>query len=330
MFAGSKGMLLFSDGDMISVWIPVRRTTPQSSRTPRGAVVPMGRRMIPGPRSVIIDGMIQATRVLIIALVLSPVISAQNSKYNVEAFSKCQEAVRRNAVDEAVRTCTEPANQGIPGAQYGLGVLLVNQRDASEFQAGLRWLEKAHEAGNPAAAFALYTIYSQRHTDEAGRRAHDLFQEAACAGYPAAVSVLMKQSSEIRCPEKSDFTGEWLADMKWVKTDLPAEGTITLKIAVASDKTARVFMKSSSGWAEVKPGKFNLSVLDQTAILSALDSGWDFEGKWIESWSIQLLRSSSDSATASFFRTVNNVHIPSPVPWRTFSVLAEGSAHITH
>ena len=274
--------------------------------------------------------MIKVTRVLIVVLVLSPVLSAQNSKYDVEAFNKCQEAVRRNDVDQAVRTCTEPANQGIPGAQYGLGVLLVNQRDAGQFQVGLRWLEKAHTAGNPAAAFALYTIYSQRHTDEAGRRAHDLFQEAACAGYPAAVSALMRQSSEVQCPPKTDFTGEWLAEMKWVKTDVPTQGTITLKIAVASDNTARVFTKTSSGWTEVKPGRFKLSVLDQTAVVSALDSGWDFEGKWIESWSLQLLRSGSDSATASFFRTVNNVHIPSPVPWRTFSVLAEGSAHITH
>lgn len=274
--------------------------------------------------------MIKPSYLLVSLLILSPVTSVQAAQFDTDLYNKCQEAVRRNAVDDAVRLCSGPATQGIPGAQYGLGVLLVNRGNAGDLETGLGWLEKAHAAGNPAAAFALYMIYTQRHMEEAARRAQDLFQEAACAGYPAAVSALMKHSPAIQCPEKAGFAGDWLAEMKWVKTDLPTQGTMTLKISIGSDNAVRVFIKPSGDWVEAKPGKFTVSVLDQTAIVSALDSGWDFEGKWIESWSIQLLRTGRDSATASFFRTVNNVHIPVTIPWRTFSVLAEGSAQATN
>jgi hypothetical protein len=158
----------------------------------------------------------RASSLLVSLLIFSPVVPAVAAQFDAETYNKCQEAVRKNAVDDALRLCSGPADEGIPGAQYGLGMLLVNRRSAS-----------------------------------------------------------------------------------------------------------------SSDWVEAKPGKFRVAVLDQTAIVSAVDSGWDFEGKWIESWSIQLLRTGHDSAVASFFRTANNVNIPSTIPWRTFSALAEGSAHKT-
>ena len=224
--------------------------------------------------------------VIVVSLLLTPVLFAQATKFDTAAYEKCQEAVRKNAVENAIRDCSAPAVQGIPGAQYGLGVLLVNRGTTDDLTAGIKWLEKAHAAGNPAAAFALSRVYGRQSSGEAKKRVHDLFQEAACAGYPAAVSELMKHA-DVTCAERSPgFVGDWIANLKWVKTELPAEGGFDFKISVGADGTVKVFRKSAAAWSEVKQGKFAISVLDQTAIVSVLDSGWDFEGKWIESWSI--------------------------------------------
>jgi hypothetical protein len=66
--------------------------------------------------------------------------------------------------------------------------------------------------------------------------------------------------------------------------------------------------------------------LKQSAAITAFDSGWDFDGEWIESWTIQLLRVGLDDARVSYLRTVNNPHMPAAISWRTFSSISEGSA----
>jgi len=74
----------------------------------------------------------------------------------------------------------------------------------------------------------------------------------------------------------------------------------------------------------VKPGKFTVSQLDETVVVSVLDSGSDFDGKWIETWSITFLRLTEKEAVVNYIRTVNNRDMPSTFSWRTFTTVAEG------
>ena len=127
-------------------------------------------------------------------------------------------------------------------------------------------------------------------------------------------------------PEE-DFTGEWIADLKWVKSGAVAAGTSNyqFKIVIAND-VPRVFTKFDSTWTEVKPGRFKLEKDGQSATIAAIDRGWDFDGEWIESWTIQLLRTGRDDAHVAYLRTVNNPYMPKTFNWRAFSSFSEGNA----
>jgi hypothetical protein len=61
-------------------------------------------------------------------------------------------------------------------------------------------------------------------------------------------------------------------------------------------------------------------------VISTLDSGWDLDGKWVETWTIQLLRLSDQEAVINFVRTVNNLHIPAASTLKVMTSMAEGKA----
>jgi hypothetical protein len=77
-------------------------------------------------------------------------------------------------------------------------------------------------------------------------------------------------------------------------------------------------MHSSQGWIEVKPGQFTARQADDSLVISALDSGWDLDGKWVESWTIHLLRLSDQEAVINFVRTVNSLHVPAALPLKVW------------
>jgi hypothetical protein len=251
------------------------------------------------------------------------------------AYQRCVSAVQEGAagVAKALSECDGPAKEGIPGAQYAMGALLVNRAGTGDVEQGVKWLESAVAAGSPPAAFHLATVYLQKGDAESVARGRQLFRSAACAGYPPALSALREGGASVESlacqpAADTDFTGDWVAELKWQKTEPVGEGGQALKLSIGGG-TVHVHMKAGDAWVEVKEGKFSMSQLDQTLTISAADSGWDFDGKWIESWTIQLLRTGADSATVSFLRTVNNPHVPGRLSWRTFSTLAEGKARRT-
>jgi len=79
----------------------------------------------------------------------------------------------------------------------------------------------------------------------------------------------------------------------------------------------------------VKPGRFRIETHKQSATVTAVDLGFDFDGEWIESWTIQLLRLGVDEAHVAYLRTVNNPHMPRGFSWRAFSSFSEGTARKT-
>jgi TPR repeat protein len=246
------------------------------------------------------------------------------------AYGECTAAVQKSP-EEALTKCEAPARAGVVGAQYILGALLVNRGAPDDLAKGREWLEKAVAAGSPAAAFHLASLLVQDKNDSAVQRARQLFKTSACAGYPEAVDAVRAAGSSIEqlaCTPAADadFSGDWSVSLKWDKTGPAGAGTESYRIAIARNE-AHVSMLIDGKWQEVKAGKFTVSQHDRTLTVAVMDSGWDFDGKWIESWTIQLMRTGNDDAAVAYLRTVNNPYLPARLKWRTFSTFAEGAAH---
>ena len=249
------------------------------------------------------------------------------------AYGECTQAVQGSTdVAAALRKCEEPARQGVPGAQYVMGALLVNRGAPADMTAGIAWLEKAIASGSPAAAYDLATVLAARSDDAAASsRGRELFKSAVCAGYPPAVELLTSQGvsrDSMQCPQRpeTDFSGEWLLSLKWDKAAPAGPEMESYRITVDAG-TARVYYKDEKKqWVEAKSGRFVLAQDGETATISVRDIGWDFDGKWIESWTIQLMRTSAEEAAVAYLRTVNNVNLPAQFAWRTFATFAEGTA----
>ena len=272
--------------------------------------------------------------VLLLSIAAVPLCTADEVANPVD-LAKYQECVTSatkadSVVADLIKACRLPAEAGVPGAQYAFGMGLIGRNEVGDRTAGIEWLEKAAASGNPAATFALGSVLLQEQSPASVERGRALFRQAVCTGYPPAVTALAQGGiarDKIGCRPAADedFTGEWVADLKWVKSEPVGERGQQLKLRFAND-TVQIFMKSDSDWVEVKSGKFRVTHMEQSINVSAMDSGWDFDGKWIESWTIQLLRTAANEASVTFLRTVNNPHIPPVLSWRTFSTVAEGKA----
>ena len=271
----------------------------------------------------------------VLPLIAAVQLTAAEATVPSPVLAKYQDCVLTSTKEDAqladlIAVCREPAEAGIPGAQYALGVALFARNQAGDRTAAMELLEKSVASGSPVAAFAYAGVLLQENSPASSQRAGELLRLALCADYPAAVSAFAQQGirrETIGCSPAADedFTGEWVTDLKWVKIEPIGGDDPQLKLVFEND-TVKVFMKSGDAWTEVKPGTFKVAHVAQSISVSSIESGWDFDGKWIEAWTVQLLRTGPDEASATFLRTVNNPHLPATLSWRTFSTLAEGTA----
>jgi hypothetical protein len=261
-------------------------------------------------------------------LVPAPAKAPDNIDYSA-AYGECQSAVGKGS--EVLAKCERLALDGIPGAQFGLGAFLINRPTPAEIAQGIEWLEKAAATGHPGAAYYLAGALATKKDDVSRTRSRALFRSAICAGYPAALEALAQQGvarNAVECvPEPElDFSGEWSLRLKWNK-GVPATAAVESYRLVIRDGAPRVYYKNGKGdWIEAKAGKFTFTQLERSATVAVTDSGWDLDGKWIESWTIQLMRTGTDEATVAYLRTVNNEHLLAHLTWRTFATFAEGTA----
>lgn len=236
-----------------------------------------------------------------------------------DAYSQCSEA---SVAADVIAKCEQPAKQGIPGAQYALGARLVERNSGDDMQRGVELLEKAVASGSPPAAYHLATVLVERNKE----RARELFRFAVCAGYPVALAELSqagggRETMGCAPSPEADFTGEWSITLKWDKAAAAME---SYRVSIAGG-SARVSMEIGGKWTDL--GRtFTVNQLDESITVANTNSGWDFDGKWIESWKIELMRTGVDEAKAVYLRTVNNPHLPSRFAWRAFANVAEGTA----
>jgi hypothetical protein len=264
--------------------------------------------------------------IILIALLPLQSFAAEKRDPIAVAYSLCTEAAMKPDAESAgIAACKEPAEAGVPGAQYAMGALLLNRAKGAVPPEAVQWLERAVAAGHPGAAYFLASVLGS--TNPA--RAAELLRTAACGEYKPALDEFQKSDlafDRTTCPPRrhTDFTGEWSGKLAWVKIPPGAsDAGSELKIAFSGNEV-HVFMRHDDAWIEVKPGLFKVAQIDETAVVSVLDSGSDFDGKWIESWSLTLLRISDDEAVVTFSRTVNNRDMPANLSWRTFTTVEEG------
>lgn len=245
-------------------------------------------------------------------------------------YHECTDAVRRNAADEVIAKCERAALHNVPGAVYALGAFLANRGTPESVARGEEWLRKAVALGSTATAWHLATILADRPDEASVKHAQGLFQRAVCEGYPPALEALSKQGlrkDDARCTPNpyTDFSGEWIIRIT-SDNNTPSTAVADRYRIVVSTGAVRVYYEVNDRWVEAKAGKFAIAQNDEFATVSVMDSGWDLDGKWIESWTIQLMRLGMDEANVAFLRTVDNPDLPRDLSWRTFSRFAEGTA----
>ncbi len=265
--------------------------------------------------------------ILFIATISKSALCADS--VDLDAYGKCTEAGRARATPSVVMAaCKETADKGIPAAQYVIGVTFLNADGVKSPQA-LEWLTRAAATGHPPAQHALAMIKMSSAVESDRSEGRELMRQSACSGFPQASQLLENAKiprAQLHCDDSpTNFNGTW--NMALVTTKAPPAGTPKLNYRILIENDAsKVFYEADGKWIESKPGKFRLIREGQTAVISSIDSGWDFDGQWIETWSFYLLRTGNKTAFASFVRTVNNPHLPPSLNWKAFSFFADGPA----
>jgi len=242
------------------------------------------------------------------------------------AYGRCTDTYMKPNADPAagVAACREAAEAGVPGAQYAMAGALLELAHGESSPEAVQWLERAVASGHAGASYLLARLIGA--TDR--QRANSLFRAAVCGESQAALADLQKHGvafDRSSCPRRplADFSGEWSGRLGYTKPIVESSGGPELKV-VFNAGSARVYAKIGDAWMEVKPGKFTVSQLGETVVVSALDSGSDFDGKWIETWSLTFLRLTESESVVNYIRTVNNRDMPATFSWRTFTTIAEG------
>jgi hypothetical protein len=252
------------------------------------------------------------------------------------AYETCIEGMvaAGGAAADAIRACQGPAEAGITGAQFALGELLLREGPTRNPVAAFRWYRLAAERGNPAAQFALALMLGNGIGAAADRDAAlGYLGKAYCAGYPLALTTIVEQEidpnpfgCEARQPPPLD--GTWSGELAWVHASSPAgrwkTDSLSFRLTIAGDAVTVEALQDGE-WGEVKPGKFRLTRLKGNAVVFSLDDGWDFDGNWVEGWTINLAPVDEGTLAATWTRSVANLQTPESFDSRTFTAVAAGT-----
>jgi len=279
------------------------------------------------------DGMIVRVIAILSVALVSSAFAAETVDPKAEYY-RCTEAATTPKMDskEAIAACRGPAGTGAPGAQYALALLLLKTAKDEVVPEATALLEKAAASGHAGAAYALAMLLDRKKDPALRERTGQLLRASACGDYPTALEALKiagGTKEQLRCPPRADadFSGQWTGKLHWTIVSKPNNTEFEMKVVI-NGAAVSVFTQGEKDFVEVKPGKWRMTQLEQTAILTALDEGSDLDGVWIEAWDIHLLRISPDEAVINFIRAVDNRDMPASLSWKTFTVVAQGRARL--
>jgi hypothetical protein len=130
------------------------------------------------------------------------------------------------------------------------------------------------------------------------------------------------------------FDGVWTGAIKildtalYNPTPLPADfksavEALKMEIAIEIDQgAAKVYIKTETGWNEVKQGSFDVVVHRTNAVVAAIDSNIakNRSTGWVETWNFTLTHKDDKSLYAYWVRAVNNYHLAVGEPYARFMV----------
>ena len=94
---------------------------------------------------------------------------------------------------------------------------------------------------------------------------------------------------------------------------------------IISSGVAKVFMKRDNGaFHEVKPGKYKLQIFMANALITAIDSGDDKDGTWVETEAFILTQVDGNKLGAILAGAVNNIDVPTDQITSKFFYTATG------
>lgn len=79
-----------------------------------------------------------------------------------------------------------------------------------------------------------------------------------------------------------------------------------------------------SDWREIKPGKFQFTILDTNAVLFSISSGRDDDGTWVETWSFAITVVDATHLHVLWQRQVRNKDMDLSKPDAVFGIVAFG------
>jgi hypothetical protein len=93
---------------------------------------------------------------------------------------------------------------------------------------------------------------------------------------------------------------------------------------VVSESSVRVYAWDNETWRETKPGTFDITTYETSAVITSITSGTDEDGVWVETWSFAVTVIDSDHLRAMFQRQVNNKDMKRDDPAATWGQIAFG------
>ena len=251
--------------------------------------------------------------------------------FDAKLYAQCLAYVQQDSVPEkAVKRCQPLANSDHPGALYAYGLILWNTKSGKAEEA-LTVLRKAAEQDHPPARYFLAKIYQANNVTQATPSLEDHARSAYCAGYPEAQEfktlLATAGSGEVACEEvtRSRFDGPWTGDLSFwsAPQEKPADGEpFKFRLSILADGTAKSQQWEGGTWVDLKT--LRAQEVDGILTLQSTEAGWDFDGKWVEHWSIQMLRIDDSRARVHWTRTVSNLHLPTDNPDKSFVMAAGG------
>lgn len=118
--------------------------------------------------------------------------------------------------------------------------------------------------------------------------------------------------------------GTWEGDLTRLDAD-PEKRVAGWQRIVIQDYQAHVYYRDKEGKiVEVKPGKFQVQKLISNAIIAAIDTATDSDGRWVETWVFAATQKDAKTLIVNFTRQVNNVNLPLDKQYSKFAYFREG------
>jgi hypothetical protein len=220
----------------------------------------------------------------------------------------CSALVEEHAPVEAIlRTCASEADAGSSIAQLNVGLILRDHPEIRDHGQPEDWFRRSAQGGHPASQYVM-AVANLKSGDRA--EALRLLQSSFCAGFPPALE--SGKEAGLRAESCGDpnarypLDGLWEGSLRVQPRDPPDPlDTFELRVEIRGE-TARVFGREKDGWREVKPGKFSVHRHKASAVLQAIDDGWD-DNNWVETWSLNITLADVSRLRVTYARMVNNL-----------------------